>query len=73
MPPVDAWLPNGAASLDSVFAMYGPRSEDGMGWDGMGGDVRGGFKVVCYRRGWTRNSSERKGPIRPYVRVKTHE
>jgi len=23
MPPVDAWLPNGAASLDSVFAMYG--------------------------------------------------
>ena len=45
--------------------VVGARSEAGMGWDGMGGDVRGGFKVVCYRRGWTRNSSERKGPIRP--------
>ena len=23
MPPLDAWMPDGAASLDSVFAMYG--------------------------------------------------
>ena len=23
MPPLDAWIPNGAASLESVFTMYG--------------------------------------------------
>ena len=23
MPPLDAWMPDGAASLESVFAMYG--------------------------------------------------
>ena len=23
MPPLDAWMPNGASSLESVFAMYG--------------------------------------------------
>ena len=29
MPPLDAWLPGGAASLESVFAAYGMWAEEG--------------------------------------------